>query len=94
MFRCRLCHQIAYPSQREDVVARAHRRSRKLHERLGCPRGGRGLPPKPPRMWTRTWAQILDEISHYEWKVITHMQPNLDRVEADVAQLLSTEKPT
>lgn len=60
---CRICHQLAYESQREDREALALRRARKLRGRLGDSGGVLGPMPAWPRgMWWRTYDRVFDEI--------------------------------
>jgi hypothetical protein len=64
IFACRLCLGLAYTSTREDVFSRICRRTDKVRERYGAPRGL--LLPwivKPDRMRWATFARLLaDEV--------------------------------
>lgn len=59
VFACRHCHQLAYPSQREDASDRAARRAERIRHRLGWepgilnPSGG-----KPKGMHWRTFERL------------------------------------
>lgn len=62
IFACRHCHQLAYPSTREEGADRAVRRADRIRERLGWQPGvlnGRGGKPK----WMRwaTYMRLCDE---------------------------------
>jgi hypothetical protein len=48
-FLSRQAHGLVYASQREDRIARAHRRAARLHQRLGSPQRQAfcGTPAKP-----------------------------------------------
>ncbi len=67
-FRCRVCHDLAYESTREDVGARANRRADKLRRKLGNNGGERwrGVPPKPRRMRWATYQRLVNEILEAE----------------------------
>jgi hypothetical protein len=66
IFACRKCHQLAYPSQREDHAdhaGRAVRRLDRLRDRLGWPGGvleGAGW-GKPKGMHWRTYERLCNE---------------------------------
>jgi hypothetical protein len=63
IFACRKCHQLAYPSQREDPSDRAVRRADRLRARLGWPGGvleGADW-GKPKGMHWRTYERLCDE---------------------------------
>jgi hypothetical protein len=72
IFACRKCHQLAYPSQREDPSDRAVRRADRLRARLGWPGGvleGAGW-DKPKGMHWRTYERLCDEHGGFEGVVI------------------------
>jgi Zn-finger protein len=55
IFACRKCHQLNYPSQREDLDDRACRRADKIRDKLGWEPGilnGYGMKPKGMHMST------------------------------------------
>lgn len=65
LFRCRVCHDLAYSSTRETYTDRSIRRCAALQKRLGG--GGNGapvweIPPKPPRMHWRTYRRLVWEL--------------------------------
>ena len=63
IFACRHCHQLAYPSQREDGMDRAARRADRIRDRLGWPGGileGSGW-GKPKGMHRHTYERLSDE---------------------------------
>ena len=60
-FLSRAAYRLAYQSQREDAIGRAHRQAARVHKRLGGGehRGSRDpLPPKPPRMRWATYERL------------------------------------
>jgi hypothetical protein len=72
IFACRKCHQLAYPSQREDPADRAVRRADRLRARLGWPGGilEGGDWGKPKGMHWRTYERLCDEHDGLEGVVI------------------------
>ncbi|WP_423212651.1 hypothetical protein [Paracoccus yeei] len=63
IFACRKCHQLAYPSQREDIADRAGRRADRIRSRLGWPAGvlnGSDF-GKPKGMHWRTYQRLCRE---------------------------------
>lgn len=63
IFACRKCHQLAYPSQREDIADRAGRRADRIRSRLGWPAGvlnGSDF-GKPTGMHWRTYERLCRE---------------------------------
>ena len=67
-FLSRQAHGLAYASQREDGIDRAHRRAARLHERLGSPRRSafNGTPPKPKWMRLATYQRLADELEEID----------------------------
>lgn len=62
IFACRHCHQLAFPSAREDAGDRAARKADRLRERLGWEPGIlNGLGPKPKWMRWRTFWRLSGE---------------------------------
>jgi hypothetical protein len=59
IFACRICHQLAYDSQREEPHNRALSRAQNLHVRLGGSAAvADGLPPKPKGMHCTTYEKL------------------------------------
>ena len=68
-FLSRPAHGLAYASQSEDAIARAHRRAAQVHMRLGSPvqQAGTGEePPRPKWMRRRTYKRLLAELRDVE----------------------------
>lgn len=72
-FRCRQCHRVSYPSQRERESDRAQRRANQIRKRLGGEPGWHNVPARPKGMHRQTYLRLADEIK------------NLDAVTDDVA---------
>lgn len=63
VFACRKCHDLAYPSQREDASERAARRCEKLRARLGWDGGiFDDTYEKPNGMHWRTYEYLVREV--------------------------------
>jgi hypothetical protein len=63
IFACRHCHQLAYPSQREDRASLMIRKADKIRDRLGWMPGivnGSGQKPKGMR-WQTYWRLCNEE---------------------------------
>jgi hypothetical protein len=65
-FRCRPCHDLAYPSTRENAHDRSIRRETKLQTRLGASRDGLFCVPDKPRgmhwhTYERAVVKLLEE---------------------------------
>ena len=86
-FLCRHCYRLAYTSQREDEWGRALRRADKSRQRLGADRRDQlGACTRPPGMWHRTYARLLDEA--------TAAQATADELFVQrVSRLLGPERP-
>ena len=67
-FLSRQAYGLAYASQREDEVARAHRRAARLHQCLGSPRRSAfgGTPPKPKWMRWPTYERLAAELQEID----------------------------
>ncbi len=62
IFACRNCHQLAYPSQREDPSDRAARRADRIRDKLGWEAGILNGPGwKPKDMHWRTYERLCAE---------------------------------
>ena len=63
-FLSRRAYGLVYASQREDHVARAHRRAARLHSLLGSPRRSAfgGTPAKPKWMRRATYERLTTEL--------------------------------
>lgn len=90
-FRCRMCHDLAYSSTREDPQDRAIRRCAELRCKIG---GSFGqpiwtIPPKPygmtSRRYNRIVAKLIDEIHRCE----SCMDAWLDKKVSDLDRLLA-----
>ncbi|MDQ2091376.1 hypothetical protein [Marimonas arenosa] len=66
IFACRHCHQLAYPSQREESYQRHQRRAEKIRERLGWGTGADTWGPKPKGMHNRTFERLVAELGYWE----------------------------
>lgn len=69
IFACRHCHQLAYPSQREESYQRHQRQAVKIRERLGWDTGP--LEPwgtRPKGMHTQTYDRLVSELDYWETK--------------------------
>jgi uncharacterized protein YukE len=77
-FRCRLCYDLRYASQREDAAQRALSRAQKIAKRLhamwaGTTEEGYEFPPKPPRMRWVTYERLEKQYDRLQdrWGVAT-----------------------
>ena len=59
-FKCRRCHKLIYPSQRETWSDRMYRKAEKLWSRMGGRSGG-----KPKGMHWRTYNRLADEANYF-----------------------------
>ncbi len=59
-FKCRSCHNLVYPSQRETWSERMHRKAEKISRRMGGRWGD-----KPKGMHWRTYNRLADEAKHF-----------------------------
>lgn len=65
VFACRECHQLAYPSQREERFQRALTRADRIRSRLGWSADDyRGL--KPKGMHWATFERLRDELDYWD----------------------------
>ena len=61
-FRCRACHDLSYPSQRERESDRAQRKANRIRRRLGGEPGWHQFVPRPKGMHRRTYQRLVTEI--------------------------------
>ena len=59
-FKCRRCHNLVYPSQRETWSDRMYRKAENLWNRMDGRSGG-----KPKGMHWRTYNRLADEANHF-----------------------------
>ena len=63
VFACRQCHNLAYPSQREEHFQRATRRAERIKERLGWQTDFGG---KPKGMHWKTFERLVRELDYWD----------------------------
>jgi hypothetical protein len=64
VFRCRVCHDLAYTSTREDEIERANRRIVTLQRKLKAPAGCDlfHVPIRPVGMHSATYERLVSEL--------------------------------
>jgi hypothetical protein len=87
-FRCRQCHDLAYPSTREDAQGRSIRREVKLQTWLGASRNGLfRIPSKPRGMHWRTYARAVERLRGEHGRQADAFHAFLGKHEALIARL-------
>jgi hypothetical protein len=80
-FLCRHCYRLAHASQSEDAQRRSMRRATKIRQRLGGNAGTASpLPPKPKRMWRRTYERLREQAFDAEERADEALLPHLARL--------------
>jgi hypothetical protein len=95
-FRCRICHDLAYSSTREDPQERAIRRCAELRCKLG---GSFGqpiwtIPPKPDGMTYRRYHHISNMLIAEIHRCEGHMDAWLENKISDLDALLGERERT
>ena len=62
VFACRQCHDLAYPSQREEAHLRAQRKAEAIRDRLGWYDGEDLFGPRPKGMHKKTFDRLRIEL--------------------------------
>lgn len=67
---CRRCLGLSYPSQREAVPARAHRRATRIRQRIEGRGGnvGSAIPKRPKGMHRETFYRV--RVEHHRWMAL------------------------
>lgn len=60
--RCRKCHNLSYPSQRERESDRAQRKANRIRTQMGGEPGWLNVPTRPKGMHQRTYWRLVDQI--------------------------------
>jgi hypothetical protein len=87
IFACRHCHQLAYPSQREDIASLMIRKADKIRDRLGWVPGianGSGQKPKGMRWQTywrlcREYGQLVNIAMSMQMQQLTRMTDSIGK---------------
>jgi len=80
-FVCRHCYRLAYASQSEDAQRRSMRRASKIRQRLGGNAGTASpFPPKPKRMWRRTYERRREQAFDAEERADEALLPYVARL--------------
>lgn len=82
IFACRKCHQLAYPSQRENAGDRLARRTNCIRKKMAWPAGifNRSDLGKPKGMHWRTYERLCQEHDVLESQIIVGLVDDLERL--------------
>jgi hypothetical protein len=85
-FLCRRCARLSYTSQHQTALKRAMTRSQRLRAKLGAVTLGPQFsqPPRPKRMWTRTYQRTLNQVDRAELIADEHFYRGLSALAARV----------
>ena len=85
LFRCRCCRRLGYTSQGESRTARLLRQANAIRRRSGgAPGLTSPLPPRPKRMWLRTYTRLLWRMLDAETAAHERLSVEIGRMSASV----------
>jgi hypothetical protein len=77
-FYCRICQNLAYPSENEDQLGRLLRQANKIRRRLNCKPGVQNkIFLKPKGMHYKTFDRLRSQVDRLEYKALRHSYDKL-----------------